>query len=321
MLVSVIIPTFNRSALLQKAVQSALAQSYTAIEVIVVDDGSTDDTPDVVARSAKETDRLIYIRKSNGGCASARNMGLAAATGDFFIFLDSDDAWEPDAVETLVQELTASEADLVYSPSIEVFQDGSELINCPVAADQPEILAVEHFKSTNVRPGSFMFTRKAYEHVGGHDESLLYNEDSDFFQRLAIFCRAIYSSIPTVRHLHHDNNKSSNRVEIYKALLKSSQNVLRDNPAFAARLGRAADARLQEIKTNLVEALIATGAFAEANAVAREIANSLRLNVKLALLIKTNVLLRLEGRVRRAVTNRLSFLRSRERGAALVRSR
>jgi GT2 family glycosyltransferase len=104
-LVSVLIPTYNRAYILGKAIDSVLAQTYRQIEVIVVDDGSTDDTRAMLARYG---DRVRCIHQENAGLAAARNSGLAVARGEFIAFQDSDDEWEPwklEAQVTLMQRL------------------------------------------------------------------------------------------------------------------------------------------------------------------------------------------------------------------------
>ncbi len=94
--VSIVIPTYNREDLVAAAIDSALAQTHVPCEVIVVDDGSTDRTAEVLARYAG---RIVAIRQENTGLAGARNTGIRAATGEFVGFLDSDDLWEPRLVE------------------------------------------------------------------------------------------------------------------------------------------------------------------------------------------------------------------------------
>ncbi|WP_373509949.1 glycosyltransferase family 2 protein [Thiocapsa sp.] len=97
-LVSVVIPTFNRAPLIGRAISSVLAQSYPDIEVLVIDDGSTDDTPKVI--QAFVDPRIRYLRrKTNLGASASRNEGIAAASGAFVAYLDSDDTWEPHKVE------------------------------------------------------------------------------------------------------------------------------------------------------------------------------------------------------------------------------
>ncbi len=94
-LVSVVIPTYNRASLVTKAVGSALAQTYASIEVVVVDDGSTDDTRERLARDFAGDGRVRYLHKQNGGPAGARNAGFAEARGAYVALLDSDDSWHP----------------------------------------------------------------------------------------------------------------------------------------------------------------------------------------------------------------------------------
>lgn len=92
-LISCIVPVYNGELYLREAIDSILAQTYRPLEIIVVDDGSTDATPDVVAGYG---DRLRYIRQPNAGPGAARNHGLNLAQGEFIAFLDADDLWHPD---------------------------------------------------------------------------------------------------------------------------------------------------------------------------------------------------------------------------------
>ena len=111
-LVTVLLPVYNRAGLLVEAVRSCVDQSWRPIEILVVDDGSTDDVPSALRRFGEQ---VRLIRKDNGGDASARNLGLAAAQGDFIHFLDSDDLLVPDAVANAVAAFNAvADADLCH---------------------------------------------------------------------------------------------------------------------------------------------------------------------------------------------------------------
>jgi len=101
-LVSVIVPTFNRAYCLARTLDSALAQTYAEIEVLVVDDGSTDDTRAMVESRYRSDSRIRYFHQANGGVAKARNTGIAAANGAFVALLDSDDVWCPWKIELQV---------------------------------------------------------------------------------------------------------------------------------------------------------------------------------------------------------------------------
>lgn len=119
--VSVIIPTYNNSQYLLQAIASVHAQSYGPIEIIVIDDGSTDNTSEVIGALGGD---IIYIKQSNGGPAKARNKGIAVAKGDFVAFLDSDDIWLPDKIEKQIDFFrTHPEVVLVYSRAAN-FNDG-----------------------------------------------------------------------------------------------------------------------------------------------------------------------------------------------------
>jgi|GEM_PF-3026041 len=98
-LVTVIIPAFNRQKTIVRAIDSVLNQSYKNVEVIVVDDGSIDSTEEIVKNCYKD---IIYIKKKNGGPASARNAGLENSSGDYIAYLDSDDAWPKDKLLTYI---------------------------------------------------------------------------------------------------------------------------------------------------------------------------------------------------------------------------
>jgi glycosyltransferase involved in cell wall biosynthesis len=115
-LVSVVVPAFNRERFLAAAVQSALDQTYTRLEVIVVDDGSTDGTPEVARTLALADPRVRVVRRTNGGPASARNTGLEAARGEYVSFLDSDDVYLPGKLASHVKFFEQNPGvDLVFS--------------------------------------------------------------------------------------------------------------------------------------------------------------------------------------------------------------
>jgi len=108
-LFSVVIPTYNRSNAVVKAVQSVLAQTYIHFEVIVVDDGSTDDTSSEIENLARNDNRVIYVFQENQERSASRNNGVALAKGAFICFLDSDDLYEPDHLFLLKKTIDQGE--------------------------------------------------------------------------------------------------------------------------------------------------------------------------------------------------------------------
>ncbi len=121
MRISVLITTYNRAALVGEAVESVLAQTRPADEIIVIDDGSTDDT---AARLAAFGDRIRVVAKDNGGVSSARNAGLAAASGDWITFLDDDDVWYPRRLEILQRDVRANPDVQVHVANMRFVGDG-----------------------------------------------------------------------------------------------------------------------------------------------------------------------------------------------------
>ena len=111
-MISVVIPTYNRAALVKRAVQSVLAQTYRDVELIVVDDGSTDNTAEVIAEL--DDPRIRYVYQKNSGACVARNNGIEHACGDYIAFHDSDDIWHADKLEKQMSVLQKKNADVVF---------------------------------------------------------------------------------------------------------------------------------------------------------------------------------------------------------------
>lgn len=194
-LVSVIIPNYNHAHYVGVAIQSVLAQEYRPVEIIVVDDGSTDDSRAVITQFG---DQVRAIWQENRGLSAARNTGLRAARGEFIAVLDADDLYEPDFISTLVPLLEADvEAGAVYCGYQFVDQFNQPLPQVerrPLPADEVyTALTASNF----LVPESILVRRTCYETVGGFDEALRACEDWDMW--LAISRR--YKTIGTTRVL------------------------------------------------------------------------------------------------------------------------
>jgi glycosyltransferase involved in cell wall biosynthesis len=195
-LVSAIIPTYNYGKYVSEAVDSILEQSYGPIEIIVVDDGSTDNTAEVLKAYG---DKIHYIHKKNAGLSAARNTGIAAAKGEFLAFLDADDKWKPNKIELQVELAyktghpvilcTRNEADLAY--------ENVDFDNC--------------FFHPSGLGSNALIKRDRLLEVGGFDEELKSVEDREMMLRLtrngskAGFLHGNYSFIRV-----HDENMSNN---------------------------------------------------------------------------------------------------------------
>lgn len=149
--VSVIVPVYNPGDALTHSVQSVLAQTYTNLELILIDDGSTDASPGVCDEFARIDDRVVVVHQRNGGVSSARNAGIAQATGEYLTFVDADDFLHPDALAIVMPGLLHDQADLACFGMTFVRHDGQRVVGRDVKSvargmllDSSEELS-EHF--------------------------------------------------------------------------------------------------------------------------------------------------------------------------------
>ena len=127
-LVSIVMPTYNRADTLERAVASVLAQDYAEWELIIVDDGSTDRTPEIL-RALTADRRIRSISTENCGAASARNQGLAAGQGEYIAYLDSDNSWRPDFLQTMIVFLEHSDCEAAYSRRRRARPEGISIVS------------------------------------------------------------------------------------------------------------------------------------------------------------------------------------------------
>jgi glycosyltransferase involved in cell wall biosynthesis len=191
-LASVIIPTYNRAAQVRAAIESVLAQTYSHIEVIVVDDGSTDDTGGVLRQY---DGKIRVIRQANAGPAAARNTGVRNSSGDLLAFLDSDDIWMSQRLELQVDALaSAGQSVQCCVCDVRVHGAGGETRSAfQIARLHPRCAYGVWLNPFEVLATRFLFfnqaaliRRGAFEKVNGFDERLRFLEDTDLALRLAL---------------------------------------------------------------------------------------------------------------------------------------
>lgn len=134
-LISVIIPVYNRQDYLPDCIRSLLAQTHKNLQIILIDDGSTDNTPRLCRQYAEQDSRVHFLTGTHGGVSAARNLGLDAATGEYVFFLDSDDAIHPMLLETLVRDMTAHGAALGGTMLANVPDEKWDLVDSVIARD------------------------------------------------------------------------------------------------------------------------------------------------------------------------------------------
>lgn len=184
MLFSVIIPTYNRAALLREALESVFAQTFQDYEVIVVDDGSTDDTGNVVSSFEN---KVRFQRQSNQGPGAARNLGASHAAGDYLAFLDSDDLWFTWTLEIYRQVIQAGSNPAFLAGKPRQFHDREELKavvgEVGQTADFPDYLASgDRWRWWGA--SSFVIRKDAFNAAGGFSNEWINGEDADLALRL-----------------------------------------------------------------------------------------------------------------------------------------
>jgi glycosyltransferase involved in cell wall biosynthesis len=228
----VIIPTYNRAHCISDAIDSVLAQSFRDFELIVVDDGSTDETPDIVGAYG---DRIKLIRQKNGGASAARNAGIRVARGEWIAFLDSDDIWEPDKLKIQTDDLCSNPNAVAHMvdtvicdvrpppyPSLFELRGLREEFRQKPFRQRPlcDVLKAQFFTSC------WMLQRSTIEAAGCFDPTLKIFEDLDLLTRVALEGPFIVNSYIGVM-LRRQSEESCALSELYQeSRLQSFQNLM-----------------------------------------------------------------------------------------------
>lgn len=190
--IAAVIPLYNGARFIEQAIRSVFAQTLPPDEVIVVDDGSSDDGPKIVERLAR-AHPITLLRKPNGGQSSARNYGVAHAKSALIALLDQDDVWYPRHLETLLkpfQEDVSGNLGWVYTNIDEISESGNVMCRYLLsrfAARHPKRSLVECLRTDMfILPSASLIARKAFEDIGGFDEALCGYEDDDLFLRMYV---------------------------------------------------------------------------------------------------------------------------------------
>lgn len=206
--VSVVIPTYNCARYVAGAVESALGQTAPGIEVIVVDDGSTDETAEVMSRF----DGLVrYVRQENAGVAVARNRGVAEARGRYLAFLDADDAWYPEKVERQLDALCASSGCRASYSALMVSDADLRPVRRHLAGRRGSSLEDLLFLGNVVgTPSSVLCDRGVFLEAGGFDPELSQCADWEMWVRIAALTEFAVVPEPMVLYRVHGGNMSRN---------------------------------------------------------------------------------------------------------------
>ncbi|MFZ2038541.1 MAG: glycosyltransferase family 2 protein [Minisyncoccia bacterium] len=227
MKVTIIIPTYNAEKYIAETIDSILNQTHKNIEIIVVDDGSTDNTKEII-KDYIENKKIIYFRKNNGGPATARNIGIKSATGDYIALLDADDIWMSDKLEKQIKFLNKNDLDLVYTNRFFIgFKEQKEWINNFIY--NKNHLIRENFI---INSSVLIKTKILRENSFGEVKRLFAVEDYDLWLKLA-FKKYKFGFLQEklTGYRIHTNQISSpkyinNLIYLYKKNIKETNNYL-----------------------------------------------------------------------------------------------
>ncbi|WP_341577877.1 glycosyltransferase [Microbacterium schleiferi] len=208
-LVSIILATWNRAGELRSAVDSVLAQTWANWEVLIVDDGSWDDTRLLAELLASRDPRIRYIPRQHSGVSATRNAGLSQATGDYLTFLDSDNVWEPNFLQDMM--IAMSEGDLEAAFSTLETIDGEKRLFREAPAE------LRSLENGNVVDLNILVVRRdVIERIGGFDETLARAVDYDLILRIAQRCTITH--VPVLGAIYWNESHRSDRISVSQPL-------------------------------------------------------------------------------------------------------
>lgn len=209
--ISIIIPLYNKEAYIKNTINNVLLQTYKNFELVIVNDGSQDQGPEIV-QSFRDS-RIKLINKANGGVSSARNVGIANAKYDYIAFLDADDEWLPNHLEVInsLIDQYGAKADVFVTNFARKYPDGSIITNRKVDELKHGIITnyfKEALKKAVIHTSCVCISKKALNNVNGFDERFSNGEDIDLWVRLARKYKISYCPIVTECYLQDAQNNS-----------------------------------------------------------------------------------------------------------------
>jgi len=239
--VSILIPVYKGARFIERTLQSALAQTHTNIEIILVNDGSPDNCEDLI-RPYLVDPRVRYLKQTNSGVAAARNVAINQATGDYLALLDQDDLWRP---EKLVSQLdlfaTNPKLGLVHCHAIPIDASDGPMPANPgrPRATLPQAFA-EIFLGNPIQACAGMFSRAALDAVGGFDPApaLRFADEYDLWLRIASRFEVGYVPETLAYYRLHGENNSADLAPMVRATLAVLAKTRREQPAAVAAISR-----------------------------------------------------------------------------------
>lgn len=237
-LISVIIPSYNSASFVCDAVRSALEQTYSHLEVLVIDDGSTDNTREVLEQYKG---RIHYYRQENRGAAATRNTGIRLASGRFFAFLDADDVWLPDKLSKQYDLFARQpEIGLVHSDIRYWDEDTGEKCLKDVGRERFTGDCYTHLLSVNrVLTSSVLVRKECFDKAGLFDETLRRAEDWDMWLRIARHFHFAYINEPLLDYRLHQTGLTNDTPMMREGELLVLLKVFKSDPQLSTQFGKS----------------------------------------------------------------------------------
>lgn len=184
--VSVIIPAYNAAKFISSTIESVLQQTFTEIELIIINDGSTDDTEHIALKFTELDNRVRVISVENSGVSAARNTGMSAAKGEYLALLDADDLMSPTSIEERLQRFKEDDFGLVHCDLKIIDEHGKPTGEIKSGLEGRVLDDLLAWKRTVIpTPSSVIFKKSVFEQIGGFEVQLSNNADQEFFYRVA----------------------------------------------------------------------------------------------------------------------------------------
>lgn len=226
-LISIIIPTFNRSQVLLRAINSVLNQTHKDFELIIIDDGSTDQTYDLLLALIND-EKIKYFKSENSGVSAARNLGVKHSVGEYITFLDSDDEWLPHKLFDQINFLKLeTEHRIVFGEEIWI-RNGVRVNQKKIHQKSGGSIFKECVQQCFIAPSSVLMERSLFLEMNGFNEEFLVCEDYDLWLRISSLYKIGFIPHPIItKHGGHDDQLSTKFVAMDFWRLKSMDQLLK----------------------------------------------------------------------------------------------
>jgi len=236
--ISVVIPAYNAGKFIGEAIRSVLRQTCAEYEIIVIDDGSTDNTADIIGKCFPQ---VRYFHTPNQGVSRARNYGIRKARGEFIAFLDADDLWLPEKLEKQLAAFTADREVMLVFTEHRAFDENGFRIS-PFSKKERLMkgdIVKNIFLHTRVTTSTVMVRKEAIQEVGLFEENLKAAEDDNLWMRIALRCKIHLIDEVLVHYRWTENSLSRTSDSIFDGALKNVELIENKYPELRRRLGRS----------------------------------------------------------------------------------